>query len=124
MTFPRRNAVVLALVVACAALCLTIGSSLALYPDQFRAWNSSAFALISAAELPTGRRLFSLNCAHCHGEDGRGEDGPSLYDLHLIDWRMHQIMTGGVKGKMPSFTRKLSDAEIHALISHIRTLQD
>ena len=119
-----RSALLFAILAAGAVLCLTIGASLAIYPDQFRSWNRSAFAQTSAAELPQGRHLFSLNCAHCHGEDGRGEDGPSLYDLHLSDWRMHQIITGGVKGKMPSFTRKLSDAEIHALISHIRTLQE
>ena len=120
-----RPALLFAILAVVAVLCLTIGASLAIYPDQFRSWNPSAFArMTSAAELPQGRHLFSLNCAHCHGEDGRGEDGPSLYDLHLSDWRMHQIITGGIKGKMPSFTRKLSDGEIHALISHIRTLQE
>ncbi|MBV9126841.1 MAG: c-type cytochrome, partial [Verrucomicrobia bacterium] len=28
-----------------------------------------------------GRQLFLQSCAHCHGDDARGDDGPDLHNL-------------------------------------------
>ena len=69
-----------------------------------------------------GRHLFLMNCAHCHGDDARGDEGPDLHDLHKSDSRIHQVITVGIKGEMPSFARKLNDADIRALTVYLRTL--
>src|SRR6266513_2784962 len=49
-------------------------------------------------EAKRGHNLFEHNCAHCHGEDARGDEGPSLYDLKKTDARITRIIKGGIKG--------------------------
>jgi mono/diheme cytochrome c family protein len=61
-----------------------------------------------------GRKLFLNSCAHCHGEDARGDEGPDLHDLEVIK--------RGIKGEMPSFSKKHSDAEISLLLVYLRSL--
>jgi mono/diheme cytochrome c family protein len=81
--------------------------------------NSSPASIADAAQ---GRHLFLMNCAHCHGDDARGDEGPDLHDLHKSDARIHQVITGGIKGEMPSFAKKLGDPEIRQLTAYLRTL--
>jgi mono/diheme cytochrome c family protein len=69
-----------------------------------------------------GKHLFLMNCAHCHGDDARGDEGPNLHALHKSDGRIHQVITGGIKGEMPSFATKLNDPDIRALTAYLRTL--
>ncbi len=75
------------------------------------------------AKIEQGRTLFSRNCAHCHGEDARGDEGPNLHDLKKSDSRLRQIITQGIKGEMPKFNTKFSNAEVEALIAYLRTLK-
>ena len=75
------------------------------------------------AEATQGRHLFLMNCAHCHGDDARGDEGPDLHDLRKSDERIHQLITAGVKGEMPSFAKKLNDSDIRALTAYLRTLR-
>ena len=70
-----------------------------------------------------GRHLFLMNCAHCHGDDARGDEGPDLHDLHRSDARIHDVITAGIKGEMPSFGKKLSDPDVRALTAYLRTLR-
>lgn len=70
-----------------------------------------------------GRHLFLMNCAHCHGDDARGDEGPDLHDLHKSDARIHQVITAGIKGEMPSFAKKLGEPEIQQLTAYLRTLR-
>jgi len=97
-----------------------------------------AFALVSCAEelkpenrsmLPPakattdGRQLFLKNCAHCHGADARGDDGP---DLHNLDWTDEQIakrIRAGKKGQMTAFEGKLTTEQITTLVAYLRTLK-
>ena len=69
-----------------------------------------------------GRHLFLMNCAHCHGDDARGDEGPDLHDLHRSDARIHEVITAGIKGEMPSFGKKLGDPDVRQLITYLRTL--
>jgi cbb3-type cytochrome c oxidase subunit III len=71
-----------------------------------------------------GRSLFSRNCAHCHGDDARGDEGPSLYDLTKTDRRIAENIKRGIKGEMPSFGTKLDEAAVQALIKYLRTLKE
>jgi mono/diheme cytochrome c family protein len=49
------------------------------------------------------RRGFDHNCAHCHGDDARGDEGPDLHGLTKSDKRLEKIINGGIKGEMPAF---------------------
>lgn len=70
-----------------------------------------------------GYKLFMLNCAHCHGQDARGEEGPDLHRVAKPDQRIASIIQNGVKGEMPKFSAKLNAKETRALIAFIRTLK-
>jgi mono/diheme cytochrome c family protein len=70
-----------------------------------------------------GRHLFLMNCAHCHGDDAHGDEGPDLHSLHRSDARIHEVITAGIKGEMPSFGKKLGDPDVQQLIAYLRTLQ-
>lgn len=71
-----------------------------------------------------GRSLFLKNCAHCHGEDARGDEGPTLYNLALSDARIAKRIKDGIKGEMPTFGSKLNDADVATVITYLRTLKD
>ena len=74
------------------------------------------------ADAAQGRHLFLMNCAHCHGDDAHGDEGPDLHDLHRSAARIHEVITAGIKGEMPSFGKKLGDPEVQQLIAYLRTL--
>ncbi len=76
----------------------------------------------TAAER-NGRMLFLHSCAHCHGADARGDEGPDLHGLAVSDRRIAIVVTRGIKGEMPSFARKHDRADIAALIAYLRTLR-
>ena len=70
-----------------------------------------------------GQHLFLNNCAHCHGADAHGDEGP---DLHNLDWTDEQIATrirNGKKNQMTAFAGKLSPEDINELIAYLRKLK-
>lgn len=69
-----------------------------------------------------GRSLFLNSCAHCHGADARGDEGPDLHALEISDRRIATVISRGIKGEMPSFAKKHPPEEIEALIAYLRTL--
>ena len=71
-----------------------------------------------------GYKLFDHNCAHCHGDDARGDEGPDLHGLTKSDKRIEKIIKDGIKGEMPAFGKKFSDQEVQALIAFLRTLKN
>jgi mono/diheme cytochrome c family protein len=79
---------------------------------------------LPSAQAAQGRSLFERNCAHCHGDDARGDEGPTLYDLAMSDARIAKRIKEGIKGEMPKFGSKLNDMDIAALIAYLRTLKD
>ena len=87
---------------------------------------ASAQAAVKPPELTAdaaqGRHLFLINCAHCHGDDAQGDEGPDLHNLHRSDGRIHEVITAGIKGEMPSFGKKLGDPDVRQLIAYLRTL--
>ena len=73
--------------------------------------------------VAAGQKLFLKNCAHCHGADARGDEGP---DLHNLDWTDAQIATrirNGKKGQMTAFAGKFSAEDIRAVIAYLRALK-
>ena len=77
--------------------------------------------------------LFEKHCASCHGKDGRAKTfkaklnrarnltDPKWQDS-VTDERIFNSIANG-RGKMPSFNKKLSDADIDKLAAYIRTLK-
>ena len=70
-----------------------------------------------------GYKLFLMNCAHCHGSDARGDEGPDLHGTTKSDARITSMIKNGVKGEMPTFGTKLKDTDVQALIAFVRTLK-
>jgi mono/diheme cytochrome c family protein len=78
----------------------------------------------TSPELVTrGRKLFLDSCAHCHGADARGDEGPDLHDVQVSDRYIGNIITHGIPHEMPSFRKKLGEPEITALIAYVRSLK-
>src|ERR1700689_3595850 len=99
--------------------------------EMFQPKPNSASSAAEALVIPPagtlanqGYKLFMLNCAHCHGTDARGEEGPDLHGVTKSDQRIATIIQNGIKGEMPKFTAKLNEADTKALVAFIRTLKD
>ena len=116
----ERRAFLIAVIAAGAALLATLGLATAIRPSQF---STSPATDVLIGDVGQGRNLFLLNCAHCHGDDALGDEGPNLHNLHKSDARIHQVVTAGIKGEMPSFGKKLHDSDIRALTAYLRTLR-
>lgn len=104
--------------IALAAFALNSGAQSTNNPDAHAAHRAqSAIGAINA------RTLFLRNCAHCHGADARGDDGPDLHDLGLADdWITNRIRKGKA-GQMTAFAGKLQPAEIAALVAYVQSLK-
>jgi mono/diheme cytochrome c family protein len=84
-----------------------------------------AFAPVTTPDdVVAGRKLFLGNCASCHAPDAHGDEGPDLYDLQISDRRIATVIKKGIKGEMPSFARKINDAQIVQLRAYLRSLND
>lgn len=79
----------------------------------------------SAGTPPVPAQIFSDNCAACHQEDGKGIEGafPALAGDPFVlgDGRqvIHVVLEG--RGGMPTFKADLTDAQIAAAITYVRT---
>lgn len=71
----------------------------------------------------TGRGLFRSSCAHCHGADATGDEGPDLHAVEVSDRYIANTIAHGIKGEMPSFAKKLRSPDIVALTAYLRALE-
>ena len=71
----------------------------------------------------SGRVVFLQNCAHCHGADARGAEGPDLHGLEWTDPQIADRIRSGKKGQMTAFSGKLREEEIQSVISYLHTLK-
>lgn len=88
-------------------------------------------------ELPPADEIYNRHCASCHGDDGTSTS-PRFPPLVDTDWvvgdeqRLILLTLHGLRGPievrgrtydepMPGFGTRLSDAEIAAILSYIRT---
>lgn len=69
-----------------------------------------------------GRTLFLDSCAHCHGADARGDEGPDLHGVQVSDRYIANTITRGIPHEMPSFAKKHGAADIDALTAYVRSL--
>jgi mono/diheme cytochrome c family protein len=86
---------------------------------------------------PTARAaaaLWSMRCASCHGEGGRG-DGPSkppgaalpdfteaAFHTSRSDAQLYQTISNG-RNLMPAFGKEFTEQGIEALVGHLRGLR-
>lgn len=74
---------------------------------------------------PDGARLYAQRCSACHGADGRGGVGVPLalpaFLASVDDTYLRKTVRLGRPGRvMPAFTQ-LTDAEVEAIIAHLRS---
>ncbi len=87
--------------------------------------------VVTKESLEAGKRLFEINCAMCHGREGRG-DGPvgkkwivPCANLHqdrihrLSDGDLFNRITAGY-GTMPGFARRLAPEERWHIVNYAR----
>jgi mono/diheme cytochrome c family protein len=115
-----------ALFAAAIAVC-TLGGTLAFaeYMQRRSAPQSSLLSQNSPDSplVSQGQHLFLMNCAHCHGDDARGDEGPDLHGLGKTDARLSAIINNGIKGEMPRFNQKLAASDVQALIAFLNSLK-
>lgn len=70
-----------------------------------------------------GRTLFLDSCAHCHGADARGDEGPDLHAVQVSDRYIANIITHGIPHEMPSFAKKHGADDRAALTAYVRSLE-
>ena len=82
---------------------------------------------------PSAETIYGRKCASCHGRDGRADTVKgklrSARDLTDPKWQadvsderiFNSIMNG--RRKMPSFGKKLSEADINSLVPYVRGLK-
>jgi len=124
MKIPR--AVSAALCASAIAVC-TLGGTLA-FADYMQRRSTLQSSLSAKNSPPSplvaqGQHLFLMNCAHCHGDDARGDEGPDLHGLRKTDARLSALINNGIKGEMPRFNQKLSPSDIQALIAFLNSLK-
>lgn len=79
------------------------------------------------------KTIFVSKCASCHGKDGRAKTfrgklsharnlADSEWQNNVSDERLFNSISNG-RNKMPSFKKKLSEAEIDSLVTYVRRLK-
>jgi cbb3-type cytochrome c oxidase subunit III len=74
--------------------------------------------------------VFEKHCATCHGKDGQAKTFKAKFNharnltdakwqAEVTDERISNSITNG-KGKMPAWGKKLSEAQINALVGYVR----
>ena len=120
------KATVLGTISALAAVGIAFAAGNAFRPPPVTSSGGVEALVIPPEGTPAhqGYKLFMMNCAHCHGNDARGDEGPDLHGITKSDARIASMIKNGVKGEMPKFGAKLNDSDIKAVIAFVRTLND
>ncbi len=77
----------------------------------------------TGTQRKTGAQIYKESCAKCHGEKGEGaRKGIPLIEGHALNHPeedfLEQVKNGGEK--MPSFSDKLGEEEIAAVVKYVR----
>lgn len=77
---------------------------------------------------PDGKALFNQHCSVCHGTEGKGSVGvplslPSFINSVSDEYLKRTIRLGRPGRIMPAF-HKLSDAQVNAIVAHVRSWTD
>lgn len=78
-----------------------------------------------ASALALGQQVFAANCKGCHGIAGRERTGRPQWpgtDFNVVKPSQRMVLervTSGIPEEMPSFRRRLSAAQIHAVAVYV-----
>lgn len=86
-----------------------------------------------AAQTTDAAALYKKNCETCHGKDGRSKTfkgklkgarnlTDAQWQADVTDERLFNSISNG-KEKMPSFKKKLTEAQIESLVAYVRGLK-
>ena len=82
-----------------------------------------------ATQADAGQTVFADNCASCHGDNGKGMVDMGAPNLTDAIWlyggdpaTIAQTVTSGRAGVMPSWSARLTDAEIRAVAVYVHGL--
>jgi Cu/Ag efflux protein CusF len=98
-----------------------------IYIDFVLRKSGEELEIVSFKEIPApkidGAQIYKESCARCHGDKGEGaKKGIPLIEGHAIGHPeedfLKQVRAGGEK--MPSFSDKLSEKEINAVVKYVR----
>jgi mono/diheme cytochrome c family protein len=93
----------------------------------------SAWSSLPTPEPATSAQTFSRHCASCHGRNGSARTRKAKLNharnLKDTEWQdrvsderiFNSIMNG--KGKMPAYSKKLSEKQIDELVTYVRGLR-
>ena len=121
---PEQKGFILAVTSSFAALAIAFAGSGFFRPARVPSLAANNPLTIPREGTPArhGYNLFLQNCAHCHGDDARGDEGPDLHSVKKSNKRIAAIIKNGIKGEMPKFNAKFTDADVRALIAFVRSL--
>ncbi|HSU55994.1 MAG TPA: cytochrome c [Candidatus Dormibacteraeota bacterium] len=122
----ERKGIILATVSGLTAIGMALAAGEIIRPKQAAEAAAKAPSAIPPAgtQAYQGYTLFLMNCAHCHGSDARGDEGPDLHAVTKSDARISSLIKNGIKGEMPKFGGKLTDKDVQALIAFVRSLKE
>lgn len=95
-------------------------------------WESNSIIFQTAANqesIAKGEALFVMNCAVCHGLQGRGMIGPNLTDNYWLHGpptalNIAKVIANGVPEKgMISWQQQFSPEEIGTLVAYVQSLK-
>ena len=103
----------------------------------FRVLSLSYIATHNSTAAPrTAKQLYRKQCSACHGLDGRAQTSKGKFsharDLSDAKWQddvtderiFNSIMNGrNVRGTMPAFSDRFSEAEVNLLVKFVRELR-
>lgn len=83
---------------------------------------TTAVVSTSQKEPPPGKVAFERVCANCHGEDAKGDQGPSLLPMTMeYDELLAKVRQGG--GEMPAISKtKITDDEVKQILDYLKSL--
>ena len=98
-----------------------------LFSNSAQASLSSSENVINS-EAVSPRSLYVSNCARCHGSNGKSQtalgkklEADDISGGGVSTSKAVRIITSG-RGKMPSFKKKLSSAQIASIAEYIKSL--
>jgi cytochrome c6 len=114
-------------------MALTVGSVLFTFAILIAGSRTYAGTENSVAGASDANTTFDARCAKCHGKDGRAKGllskAKGIRNLTDAKWqddvsdeRLFNSISNG-RGKMPAFKKKLSEADINALVAYVRRLK-
>ncbi len=120
-----------AVIVAALAL---LGSTRVIFPRAAAQKTTTAAATVKKPRADT-RAVYMRNCARCHGAEGAADtEQAEIYNATNFtdagwwrrerpnNFRLRRVIANGGSG-MPAFGKRLSAAEINALVPYVRAFK-